>query len=175
MAWSSKQLIQSWQVHSSRTKLTLPVRSVVEEYKVAKARSFMKLRDSKGHVVKNIQTDVKSGRKLTASAAVEGAESRLKHKGMVGATQLGRQGISLTPHKWWSTSTAKEQRVLVTQEIREAEEERRLAKAVIQAKQGASVEQWSLAWDVLWQIGPKPPHGVSFSCRSTYMTFFQPL
>ena len=157
-------------IHSSRTKLTLPVRSVVEEYKVAKARSFMTLRDSKDPVVKNIQPDVKSGRKWTASAAVEEAESRLKHKEMVGATQLGRQGLGLTTHKWWSSSTARDQRVLVTQEIREAEEEKRLAKAVGQAKQGAwtcweSVEQRNLTWNVLWQMEPLR---ISFLCRSTY-------
>ena len=117
-------------IHSSRTKLTLPVRSVVEEYKVAKARSFMTLRDSKDHVVKNIQPDVKSGRKWTASVAVVVAELRLKHKEMVGVTQVGRKGLGLTTLKWWSSSSEKERRAMVSQEIREVEEEMRFAKAV---------------------------------------------
>ena len=87
MAWSSKQL-NNVAIHSSRIKLTLPVRSVVEEYKVAKARSFMTLRDSEDHVVKNIQPDVELGRRWTASTAVEEAELRLKPKEMAGASQL---------------------------------------------------------------------------------------
>ena len=46
----------------------------------------MTLRGSKNHVEKKIQPNVKSGRKWAASAAVEKAESRLKHMEMVGAT-----------------------------------------------------------------------------------------
>ena len=110
-------------IHISKAKLTLPVRSLVEEVKVAKARSFMTFRDSQDPVVKNTQPEVRSGRKWTASSAVEEAESRLKHKEMVGATQTGRQGLGWTTHKWWYSSTDKERRGLVTQEIREAEEE----------------------------------------------------
>ena len=67
-------------IHSSKAKLTLPVRSLVEEVKVAKARSFMTLRDSQDPVVKNTQPEVRSGRKWTASSAVEEAESRLSTK-----------------------------------------------------------------------------------------------
>jgi hypothetical protein len=113
-------------IHSSRT---FPVRSLVEEFQVAKARSFMTLRHSKDPGVKSIQSDVRSGRNWMP-LAVEEAESRLKHKEMVGATQLGRQGIGWTTHKWWSSSSDKERRELVSQEIREAEEEKRLATAV---------------------------------------------
>ena len=56
---------------------------------------------------------------------------------MVGATQTGRQGLGWTTNKWWSSLKDKERRGLVTQEIREAEEEKRLAIAVGQSKQGA--------------------------------------
>ena len=74
-------------IHGGCTKLTLRTKSVAE-FKVAKARSYMTLRDSKDPVVKSIQPDVKSRRKYkwTSSVAVEEAESRLKHKEMVGAT-----------------------------------------------------------------------------------------
>ena len=48
-------------IHSSKAKLALPVRSLVEEVKVAKARSFMTLRDSQDPVVKNTQPEVQSG------------------------------------------------------------------------------------------------------------------
>ena len=141
-------------IHSSRAKLTLPVKSLVEEVKVAKARSFMTVRDSQDLVVKNTQPEVRSGRKWIASSAVEAAESRLKHKEMVGATQTGRQGLGWTIHKWWSSSTDKERRLLVTQEMKEAEEEKRLATAAGQSKQGAwtrweSVEQRCMTWNVL--------------------------
>ena len=157
-------------IHSKCTKLILPTRSLVEEYKVTKARSYMTLRDSNDPIVKCIQPDVKSGRKWTASTAVEEAESRLKHKEMVGATQVGRQGLGLTTHKWWSSSSDKDRRAMVSQEIREAEEEIRIAKAVGQSKQGAwtrweNAEQRKLTWNVLWQMEPLR---ISFLVRSTY-------
>ena len=59
----------------------------------------MTLRDSKDTVIKNTQPDVKTGRKWSADEAVEEAESRLKLKEMVGATQLGRQGL------WWTINS----------------------------------------------------------------------
>ena len=157
-------------IHSRCTKLKLPVHSLVEEFKVAKARSFMTLRDSEDPVIKNTQPDVKTGRKWSADVAVEEAESRLKHKEMVGAAQLGRQGLGWTTHKWYSSSSDKERRKLVTQELREAEEEKRLAIAVGQAKQGAwtrgeNVEQRELSWNVMWQMEPLR---ISFLCRATY-------
>jgi hypothetical protein len=157
-------------IHSSRTKLVLPVKSLVEEYKVSKARSFMTLRDSKDPVVRDTQPDVKSGRKWTAEKAVDEVESRLKHKEIVGATQVGRQGLGWTTHKWWSSSSDSERRKLVSEEIREVEEEKRLAIAVGQAKQGAwtkweSVEQRNISWNVLWRM---EPIRISFLWRSTY-------
>ena len=45
-------------IHSSKAKLTRPVKSLVEEVNVAKARSFMTLRDSQDPVVKNTQPEV---------------------------------------------------------------------------------------------------------------------
>ena len=104
-------------LHSSHTKVTLPVKFLVEEFKVTKARSFMNLRDSKYPVVKNTQPDVKTGRKWSAETVVEEAESRLKHKEMVGSVQVGRQGLGWTRHTWWSSANY-ERRKLVSQELR---------------------------------------------------------
>ena len=43
-------------IHSNKAKLTLPVQSLVEEVNVAKAKSFMTLRDSQDPVVKKHTT-----------------------------------------------------------------------------------------------------------------------
>ena len=96
--------------------------------------------------MKNTQPDVKTGRKWSAEKAVKEAEFRLKHKEMVGAVQVGRQGLGWRRHTYWSSANDSERRKLVSQAIREAEEEKRLATAVGQVKQGAwtrweSVEQ----------------------------------
>ena len=44
-------------------------------------------------MIKNTQPDVKTERKWKIDEAVDEAESRFKHKEMVGATQLGRRGL----------------------------------------------------------------------------------
>ncbi|KAI8516566.1 hypothetical protein Bbelb_051470 [Branchiostoma belcheri] len=157
-------------IHSNKAKLTIPVRSLVEEYKVAKVRTVVTLRDSKDPVVRDIQPEVRSGRKWTAIAAVEEAEARLKHKDVVGATQTGRQGLGLIPRKWWSSSTNKERREMVVQEVREIEEEKRGAIAAGQAKQGMwttweGVEPRNISYSVLWQMEPLR---ISFLWRSVY-------
>ena len=157
-------------LYSGQTKLTIPVKSLVEEVKLAKARSFMMLRESKDPVVKNFQPEVKSGRKWCAKDAVEEAESRLRHKEIVGATQTGRLGLGWTSTKRWSSASVKEQRDLVGQEMREAEEEKRLATAVSQSQQGSwtkweAVEPRKLTWSVLWRM---EPIRISFLIRSTY-------
>ncbi|KAI8490092.1 hypothetical protein Bbelb_321620 [Branchiostoma belcheri] len=157
-------------IHSNKAKLTIPVPSLVEEYKVAKVRTVVTLRDSKDPVVRDIQPEVRSGRKWTAIAAVEEAEARLKHKGVVGANHTGRQGLGLIPRKWWSSSSNKERREMVVQEVREIEEEKRGAIAAGQAKQGMwttweGVEPRNISYSVLWQMEPLR---ISFLWRSVY-------
>ncbi|KAI8498014.1 hypothetical protein Bbelb_239580 [Branchiostoma belcheri] len=157
-------------IHSNKAKLTIPVPSLVEEYKVAKVRTVVTLRDSKDPVVRDIQPEVRSGRKWTAIAAVEEAEARLKHKGVVGANHTGRQGLGLIPRKWWSSSSNKERREMVVQEVREIEEEKWGAIAAGQAKQGMwttweGVEPRNISYSVLWQMEPLR---ISFLWRSVY-------
>ncbi|XP_019616086.1 PREDICTED: uncharacterized protein LOC109463676 [Branchiostoma belcheri] len=157
-------------IHSRKAKLNIPVRSLVEEFKVAKVRTSMTLSNSKDPVIRNFQPDLRSGRKWRVSAAVEEAEARLRHKEVVGATQTGRQGLGLIRHKWWSSATEKERREMVVQEVREQEEEKRVAVAAGLAKQGMwttweSVEQRNISLNVLWQMEPLR---ISFLWRSTY-------
>nr|XP_054753540.1 uncharacterized protein LOC129259264 [Lytechinus pictus] len=157
-------------LHSTETKLNIPVKSLVEEVKVTKARSFMMLRDSSDPVIRDYQPDVKSGRKWHADKAVEEAESRLRHKEMVGAAQTGRLGLGWTSTKRWSAASAREQRDLIVEEIREVEEEKRWATAVGQAQQGSwtkwkGAEARRLTWSVLWQMEPLR---ISFVVCSTY-------
>ena len=81
-----------------------------------------------------------------------------------------------TRHTWWSSANDSERRKLASQEIREAEEEKRLATAVGQVKQGAwtrweSVEQRNISWSVLWEMELLR---ISFLWKSTYDLFPTP-
>ena len=67
-------------LYSLSTKLKLPTLSLVEEYKLGKARLFQMLRDSRDPLMKNAQPSVITGRKWKAKIAVENAESALRMK-----------------------------------------------------------------------------------------------
>ena len=86
----------------SSTKLKLPTLSVVEEYKLGKARLFQMLRDSRDPLVKNVQPSVITDRELKAKIAVENAESALRMKEIIGTVTNGKAGLCLHPKRWWS-------------------------------------------------------------------------
>ena len=65
------------------------------------------------------------------------AKSRLKHKEIVGVTAVVRRGFDVTNAKMWSKANSKERRSMIQSEVRAKEEEKRKAKAVGMAKQGA--------------------------------------
>ena len=104
-------------LYSSSTKLTLPTKSLVEEFKLGKARLFQMLRDSVDPLVKSAQPDIITGGKWDAKYAVETAESSLKMKEVIGSATTGRAGFGLHPQKWWSKETIKNKRRIVSEEI----------------------------------------------------------
>ena len=114
-------------LYSSSTKLKLPTKSLVEEFKLGKARLFQMFRDSVDPLVKSAQPAIITGRKWNAKHAVETAESSLKMKEVIGSVVTG---FGLHPQRWWSKETTKNKRRIVSEEIHDFEESKRLAIAV---------------------------------------------
>ena len=98
--------------------MQLPLKALTEEFKFTKVKVHMTLRNSKDQVIRDTLPAVKTGRKWSASTVVAEAESSLKLKDIVGATQLDRCGIGHSQVQLWSLSSAKERRELVVEEIR---------------------------------------------------------
>ena len=124
-------------LYSSSTKLKLPTKPLVEEFKLGKARLFQMLRDSVDPLVKSSQPGITTGRKWDAEYAVETAESSLKLKEVASSVAIGRPGLGLHPQRWWSRETTNYKRRMVSEEIYHFEENRRLGITVAQPKQGA--------------------------------------
>ena len=99
-------------------KLQLPLSSVLEEYKAAKARLLLTLRDSKDDKIRNAGIEVRTGRKWSVSQAVSEAESALRHKDIVGTTNIGREGLGTRTSQRWKDSSPAERRQMVQEEIR---------------------------------------------------------
>ena len=137
-------------LYSRTAKLQLPLTSIVEEFKTGKARLIMTLRDSKDDKVRLAGVEVRTGRKRSASRAVDEAESRLRHKDIVGTVAVGRQGLGTSKSRCWKKADAAERRRMVQKEIRSKEEENRQSRAVEMGMQGAwtrwEMDQRVMTW-----------------------------
>ena len=159
----------STNLYSRTSRLQLPLASLAEEFKVGKARLVMTLRDSKDEKIRRAGIEVLTGRRWSASKAVEQAESSLKHKDIIGTVCTGRQGLGTTQRQAWQTANQTQRREMVQQEIRTMEEEGRKAKAVEMGAQGAwtrweTVER-KITWQDIWRYHPLQ---LQFLLRAVY-------
>ena len=81
------------------TKLKLPTKSLVEEFKLGKARLLQMLRDSVDPFVKSAQPAIITGRKWDAKYAVETAEYSLEMKKVIGFVATPRAGLGFHPQR----------------------------------------------------------------------------
>ena len=135
--------------------LQLPLSSIVEEYKVAKTRLVLTLRESNDTYVSRAGIEVRTGRRWSAAQAVDQAESRLKHQDIVGTKCMGKQGLGMNTRQPWSSATTVQRRTLVQAEVRKGEEEERKVKAVQMGCQGSwtkwQTSQRKLTWSDIWK------------------------
>ena len=156
-------------LYGKTNKLQLPLSSLVEEFKVAKSRLVLTLRDSPDQLIRDAGIETRTSRKWSATEAVKQAENTLKHKDIVGVTAVGHQGIGATNTVLWSRSDQKERKALIQSEVRRAEEHARQARAVEMGAQGAwttwNTTDRKLTWGDIWKYEPLK---FSFLLRSVY-------
>ena len=131
---------------------------LVEEFKVANGRLVVTLKESSDDLIWKAGIETRTGRKWSASQTVAQAESRLRHKDIVGTTAIGRQGLGSSKPQRWSTAGKKERSQMVQYEIRHSEEDDRRARAVGMGGQCAWT-QWQtterhLTWVDIWHYEP---------------------
>ncbi|XP_045195004.2 uncharacterized protein LOC123550644 [Mercenaria mercenaria] len=156
-------------LYSRTNQLQLPLSSLVEEFKVAKTRLVVTLKESKDDLVRKAGIETRTGRKWSASQAVSQAESRLQHKDIVGTTAVGRQGLGIIKSQRWVSADSTTKRQMIQNEVRLAEEEERRTRAVSMGAQGAWTK-WcttdrKLTWAEIWRYEPVR---LSFLLRSVY-------
>ena len=91
-------------LYGSSNKLQMPFSSLVEEFKVAKARQLLTLRDSADDKISGAGIQVRIGRKWLAGKAVCQAESNLQHQDIVGTTNKGREGLGTKQRQRWTNA-----------------------------------------------------------------------
>lgn len=80
-------------LYGNTCKLTLPLKSIEEEFKVLRAREVLQFCGSMDPKVSGAGVAVKTGSKWRAEAAVELAESWLRRGVLVGTMARGRAGL----------------------------------------------------------------------------------
>ncbi|XP_053380041.1 uncharacterized protein LOC128548701 [Mercenaria mercenaria] len=156
-------------LYSRTNQLQLPLSSLVEEFKVAKTRLVVTLKESKDDLVRKAGIETRTGRKWSASLAVSQAESRIQHKDIVGTTAVRRQGLGIIKSQRWGSADSTTKRQMIQNEVRLAEEEERRTRAVSMGAQG-DWTKWcttdrKLTWAEIWRYEPVR---LSFLLRSVY-------
>jgi hypothetical protein len=171
-------MLTSVALHAHSLMHCLPLSSIVEEYKCAKVRLAMMLRNSPDCVISSDPPRLRSGRKWQVESAVDDAVAEAQFAEVLGAVQMGRAGVGFgTPHRWWSKENASGRRQLVVGVVRRDEERQRCAKAMQQPVQGAwttweGVRPRSLTWQQIWEM---PESALRFLVQSTYDVIPTPL
>lgn len=151
--------LSSIALYGHSNKLHLPFSGLTEEFKVTRAREVLMYRNSADDKVASAGILVKTGRKWQAHEAVSRAETRLRHKVLVGTVAMGRAGLRSSPKPRYDKARGKEKRQLVQDEIRAEVEEERFSKMACMSKQGAwtrweHAEPRKLTWAELWRAEP---------------------
>ena len=91
-------------LYSKLSKATLPISSVVEDYKAGKVRAITTLRSSKDLKVHKSGEVVSCGQGLKQIQAIKEAEDRLRHQKVVGVVCQGILGLgNYGPQQWNQT------------------------------------------------------------------------
>ncbi len=103
---------------------------------------------------------VRTGRKWRAAEGVQQAETRLKHKAILGKVAQGRGGLGSLRASRHDSASGKERQRLVQEEVRASVDEERTSRAVAMRQQGAwmnweQVMEQSVTWKDIWKWNPQ--------------------
>ena len=156
-------------LYSKTGKLQLPFTELTEEVKAAKARLLTTLEESEDPCVRGAGVNVDGGRKADTPGSVKVAKSKLRMQEVSGIPNQGREGLGLTPKKYYSKSNKKDQRAMIVDTVRESEEDRGRVRIANLAKQGASTK-WQVPERRLNQreIINMPEERFKFLVKSVY-------
>ena len=155
--------------YSTTSRLRLPFSSLVEEFKVAKARNLITFEESEDICIRNANINVDGGRKANTPGEVNQAKTRLKMQEIIGIPNKGREGLGMRGRQYYSKSSKKGKRDLVVQEIRNKEEEGRKSIMTGFSNQGAQL-RWEVPQKYLKQneIIKMPEARLSFLLKSVF-------
>ena len=85
-------------LYSTSAKLKLPLKSLVEEFKVGKCRTVVSMDESRDPIVQGVQPDVRTGSKWKASVEVADAKYDINIDNLRGSSTIGLHGFGFDHH-----------------------------------------------------------------------------
>ncbi|XP_038154112.1 uncharacterized protein LOC119791846 [Cyprinodon tularosa] len=152
--------LSSIALYGKNNMLKLPFSSLNEEFKVSRTREVLQYRESCDPKVSQAGIEVRTGRKWRAAEAVEVAESRLRHRTLVGTVARGRAGLGSSTTPCCGKAKEKRRRMLLQEEVRAAVEEERSGRVLGMRQQGAwtrweQAAERKVTWTELWKAEPQ--------------------
>ncbi|XP_049324773.1 uncharacterized protein LOC125789951 [Astyanax mexicanus] len=157
-------------LYGKSNKLQLPFSSLEEEFRVSRTREALVYQDSSDTRVAAAGIVVKTGRKFKVQEELELAESRLRHRALLGTVAIGRTGLGFIPQPRCDLAQGKDRRHLVLEEVRAGVEDKRTSRMVSMQQQGAST-RWEgalerkLTWNEIWKAEPQR---IKFMVQAVY-------
>ena len=161
--------LSSVALYSRSTSLRLPLRSIVEEYKLSKIRTQWMLNNSADSRIREVKP-LRSGRKFRAQNEIDESVAELTFEEVRGPTQTDRHAVGWNHLPKWSQASSSTKAAMINQERRRKVEQDRVTRAVQQSQQGKwttweDVMQRSLTWSDMWKMSPLR---LAFAIRSVY-------
>ena len=127
---------------------------------MSRTREVLQYRESSDPKVSQAGIEVRTGRKWRAAEAVNAAESRLRHRVLVGTVAQGRAGLGSGTTPRYDKARGKDRRALLQGEVRAAVEEERASRMVGMRQQGAwtrweQAAERKVTWTELWKAEPQ--------------------
>ena len=162
--------LSSVALYSRSTSLRLPLRSIVEEYKLSKIRTQWMLNNSADSRIREVKPLLRSGRKFRAQNEIDESVAELTFEEVRGPTQTDRRAVGWNHLPKWSQASSSTKAAMINQERRRKVEQDRVTRAVQQSQQGKwttweDVMQRSLTWSDMWKMSPLR---LAFAIRSVY-------
>ena len=162
--------LSSVALYSRSTSLRLPLRSIVEEYKLSKIRTQWMLNNSADSRIREVKPLLRSGRKFRAQNEIDESVAELTFEEVRGPTQTDRHAVGWNHLPKWSQASSSTKAAMINQERRRKVEQDRVTRAVQQSQQGKwttweDVMQRSLTWSDMWKMSPLR---LAFAVRSVY-------
>ena len=144
-------------LYGKTNKLSLPLTSLIEEYKVSKVRLQSMLCSSRDKKISSNPPTINVGRKWNVTEVLHSVNGMAKHEEVVGVIQNSRRGLGMEKRCKFVSEVSvggSQHRKLQEAGVRSLQEEERLVQAAQQGQQGRwlnwEVEDRRLTWSDIW-------------------------